>query len=255
MTGWIRRSRFRPALSACLAGACLLLGQEGVALAADDAIPATAGTALYQSIPPTRDGIGRVYMGREIAQVMGWQGAEWLERAPREQEERPDLLLADLHLAADMVIADIGAGSGYLTRRLAPLVPQGHVYAVDVQPQMVEMLQGLARATAMKNVLPVLGTNTDVRLPPSSVDLAILVDVYHELEFPVEVTRSLVRALKPHGKIVFVEYRGEDPQVAIKPLHKMSVSQLRREMSPQALQWERTDEPLPLQHIVVFSKR
>jgi precorrin-6B methylase 2 len=221
------------------------------------AAPASAlETALiYEQKAPSADGIGKRYMGREIAQVMGWQGAAWLEREEREREERTDLLLPELALKPGMVVADIGAGTGYIARRMAALVgPMGVVHAVDVQPEMIRMLQSLAAKAGLAQVKPVLGAVDDVRLPAASVDLAIMVDVYHELEFPREVLASIVRALKPGGRVVFVEYRAEDPRVPIKALHKMSEAQVRREAGVLSLSWERTASGLPWQHVIVFRK-
>lgn len=210
----------------------------------------------YESIAPSADGIGKRYMGREIAQVMGWQGAAWLERAEREQEERTDLLLPELHLTAGMAVADVGAGTGYITRRMARIVgPRGVVYAVDVQPEMIRLLTDMSRRDKLDQIHPVLGADDDVRLPAASIDVAVMVDVYHELERPYEVLASIVRALRPGGRVVFVEYRAEDPAVPIKPLHKMSVEQVRREAAALPLVFERVAEPLPWQHIVVFRKR
>ena len=210
----------------------------------------------YSRVPAAADGIGKRYMGREIAGVMGWQGAAWLEREEREREERTDLLVAALQLKPGMVVADIGAGTGYLARRMAPAVtPGGKVIAVDVQPEMVALLRGTVRKTGLIQIQPLLGAEDDVRLPASSVDLAIMVDVYHELAFPYEVLGSIVRALKPGGRLVFVEYRAEDPQVPIKALHKMSEAQIKREAAVHALVWDRTVGSLPWQHLVVFRKR
>ncbi len=158
------------------------------------AVPASLAEALpaYEQRARSADGIGKRYMGREIAQVMGWQGAAWLEREEREREERTDLLLPELALKPGMVVADIGAGTGYIARRMATLVgPSGVVYAVDVQPEMVEMLKSLAARAGLAQVKPMLGGVDDVRLPAASVDLAIMVDVYHELEFPREVLASI----------------------------------------------------------------
>ena len=219
--------------------------------------PTSAADAppVYEQKAPSADGIGKRYMGREIAQVMGWQGAAWLEREEREREERTDLLLPELALKPGMVVADVGAGTGYIARRMATLVgPKGVVYAVDVQPEMIRMLQALAAKAGLAQIKPVLGAADDVRLPASSVDLAIMVDVYHELEFPREVLASIVRALKPGGRVVFVEYRAEDPRVPIKPLHKMSEAQVRREAGVLALNWERTASGLPWQHAIIFRK-
>ena len=221
------------------------------------AAPASSADAppVYEQKAPSADGIGKRYMGREIAQVMGWQGAAWLEREEREREERTDLLLPELALKPGMVVADIGAGTGYIARRMAALVgPMGVVYAVDVQPEMIRMLQALAAKAGLAQVKPVLGAVDDVRLAASSVDLAIMVDVYHELGFPREVLASIVRALKPGGRVVFVEYRAEDPRVPIKALHKMSEAQVRREAAVLALNWERTASALPWQHAIVFRK-
>ena len=209
---------------------------------------------LYRQARGSPDGIGKFYQGREIAAIMGFEGAPWLERQSRATEERPDLLVEELHLHPGMTVADIGAGSGYLSRRMAPLVQPGRVFAVDVQPQMVAMLKELSQRPEYRNLVPIQGGADDVQLPPASLDLAVLVDVYHELAYPYELMGSLVRALKPGGRIVLVEYRAEDPAVPIKALHKMSVAQIRREMGVLALAWERTSERLPMQHIVVFRK-
>ena len=216
---------------------------------------AVAQAQRYTTAPASADGIGTRYMGREIAGVMGWQGAAWLEREEREREERTDLLMNALALTPGMVVADIGAGTGYLSRRMARVVaPAGKVLAVDVQPEMVTMLKDLTRSSGQANIEPLLGTETDVRLPASTVDLAIMVDVYHELSRPYEVLASVVRALKPGGRVVFVEYRAEDPAVPIKALHKMSEAQVKREASVHPLVWERTVNTLPWQHLVVFRK-
>ena len=209
----------------------------------------------YTRVPASPDGIGKRYMGRDIAGVMGWQGAAWLEREEREREERTDLLVAALQLKPGMVVADIGAGTGHLARRMAPaLMPGGRVLAVDVQPEMVALLQTLVRQSGLTQIQPLLGAEDDVKLPPSSVDLAIMVDVYHELAMPYEVLASIIRALKPGGQLVFVEYRAEDPNVPIKALHKMSQAQIKREAAVHALVWQRTVNTLPWQHLVVFRK-
>ncbi len=195
-------------------------------------------------------------MGREIAGVMGWQGAAWLEREERQREERTDLLLRALALKPGMTVADIGAGTGYLSRRMADQVaPGGRVLAVDVQPQMVRLLRTMIERDQLKNVEASLGAEDDVRLPAGSVDLAVMVDVYHELSMPFEVLASIVCALKPGGRVAFVEYRGEDPAVPIKTLHKMSVAQVRKEADAQNLVWDHAYEGLPWQHLLVFRKQ
>ncbi len=220
-----------------------------------------AALALAESVSPYKkgrpspDGIGKIYQGREIAQVMGWQGAAWLERDEREREERTDLLLPELAIMPGMVVADIGAGTGYYSRRMASLVgAKGIVYAVDVQPEMLAMLREAARRPGLSQIKPILGAVDDVKLPAASVDLAIMVDVYHELEFPQEVMNSIVRALKSGGRLVFVEYRAEDERVPIKALHKMSERQIKREVAAYPLIWERTAGKLPWQHVVIFKK-
>ena len=209
----------------------------------------------YQITAPSADGIGKVYLGREISQVMGFQGAAWLERAEREQEERGDLLLAALALKPGMDVADVGAGTGYYSRRMAPLVgPSGKVYAIDVQAPMVRLLEAASKRPGLGNIVPVLGAEDDVKLPPASIDLAIMVDVYHELAFPHEVLASIVRAVRPGGQVVFVEYRGEDFRVPIKPLHKMTEAQVKLEAALHALVWEGTVNTLPWQHVLVFKR-
>ena len=215
-----------------------------------------ADAGFYKKTAISIDGIGKSYAGREIAGVMGWQGAAWLEREERAREERPDLLMPELNLQPGMVAADIGAGTGYYSRLMSKSVgTKGVVYAVDVQPQMVAMLSDVAKRPEYANIKPVLGGLRDVNLPPASIDLAIMVDVYHELEFPHEVMESIITALKPAGRIVFVEYRAEDPRVPIKEVHKMTEAQVKREALSHALAWERTAENLPWQHVVVFRKK
>ena len=210
----------------------------------------------YSQLPASADGIGKGYLGREISAVMGWQGASWLERQERDREERTDLLLAALMLKPGLVVADIGAGTGYLSRRMAPAVmPGGKVWAVDVQPEMISLLQAGVKRSGLTQIEAKLSAVDDVKLPASSLDLAVMVDVYHELAYPYEVMASLLKALKPGGRLVFVEYKAEDPLVPIKQLHKMSEVQIKREAAVFALEWERTVRTLPWQHVVVFRKR
>jgi precorrin-6B methylase 2 len=201
------------------------------------------------------NGIGKFYMGREIAQVMGHQAAGWLERPEREREEQPGLLMKALALKPGDVVADIGAGSGYFTFRIAREVgPRGKVYAVDIQKEMLDIIGRRARAARLTNVEPVLGKLTDPRLPPASVDLILMVDVYHEFSHPHEMTEAMVKALKPGGRLVFVEYRLEDPKVPIKLVHKMSEKQVRKEMAAHPLRHAGTSNVLPWQHIITFEK-
>ena len=246
------RNLFHWSRAAAAVVAAILIG---AAAATASAAGAPAAPAAYEQKSPSADGIGKRYMGREIARVMGWQGAAWLEREEREREERTDLLLPELALEPGMVVADVGAGTGYIARRMAAQVgASGLVYAVDVQPEMIDMLKSLAARAGLAQIRPLLGAVDDVRLPAASVDLAIMVDVYHELEFPREVLASIVRSLKPGGRVVFVEYRAEDPKVPIKAVHKMSEAQVRREAAVMALTWERTAGGLPWQHVVIFRK-
>ena len=202
------------------------------------------------------DGIGVFYMGREIAQVMGHEAADWLDRPEREAEEAPSLLVKSLHLRTGSAVADIGAGSGYLSFLMAkPVGPSGRVYAEDIQQEMLDIVKKKAAANGLSNVIPWLGSTTDPKLKPGSIDLMILVDVYHEFDHPYEMTRNMVKALKKGGRLVFVEYRKEDPRVPIKPVHKMTVAQVRKEMSIFPLAYKETIEILPRQHIIVFVKK
>ena len=236
----------------CLIGFCLALTLNTSAVFAQP----SPNTERYSPIPTSADGIGKSFMGREISAVMGWQGAAWLERQERDREERTDLLMEALMLKPGMVVADIGAGTGYLSRRMAPAVmPGGKVWAVDVQPEMISLLQAGAKRSGLTQIEARISAVDDVNLPASSVDLAVMVDVYHELSHPYEVMASILKALKPGGRIVFVEYKAEDPRVPIKPLHKMSEAQIKREASVFPLVWERTVNTLPWQHVVVFRKR
>ena len=193
-------------------------------------------------------------MGREIAQVMGHMGAAWLDRPEREQEERPSVLIRNLGLAPDDVVADIGAGTGYFSLRIAPLVPKGRVLAVDIQPEMLDIIRGKQRDTGIGNVEPVLGAIDDPKLAPASVDLVLMVDVYHEFSHPREMMLAIVAALKPGGRVALVEYRGEDPGVPIKPLHKMTQAQAQQEMAAVGLQWIETRDVLPWQHLMFFRR-
>lgn len=202
------------------------------------------------------DGTGKFYMGREIAQVMGPGGIPWLDRPEREEEERPAEVLSALDLHTGQVVADLGAGSGYFTFRMAPKVGKtGRVLAVEIQDAMIQTLRQRVAEQKITNVEIVKGGESDPHLPDGAVDLVLMVDVYHELSYPYEIMTAIRKALRPGGRMVFVEYRKEDPKVRIKELHKMSVEQLEKEMQAVGLVRLRTVETLPYQHIVVFEKR
>jgi protein-L-isoaspartate O-methyltransferase len=202
------------------------------------------------------DGIGKFYMGREIAQVMGHEGIGWLERPEREKEEAPAKLIEVLKLKEGMVVADVGAGSGYHSFRMSEKVgPKGKVLAVDIQKEMLDALRKRAREKKITNVEPVLGEENDPKLPEGKVDLILLVDVYHEFAQPYEMTQAMVKALRPGGRLVFVEFRLEDPKVPIKLVHKMTEKQVKKEMEAHALKWVGTNEDLPWQHVITFEKK
>ncbi|HEX7860031.1 MAG TPA: DUF6807 family protein [Verrucomicrobiae bacterium] len=202
-----------------------------------------------------RDGIGKFYLGREIAHVMGHQAADWLERPERIDEEKPDKLVELLDLKPGMNVADIGAGTGYFSWRMAQKVaPEGKVFAVDIQQEMLDLLAKKMTERGLKNVEPVLGTIQHANLQPNSIDLAIMVDVYHEFSHPYEMMKSIVTALKPGGRVAFVEYRAEDPEVPIKRVHKMTEQQVQREAEAAGLVWEKTVGDLPRQHLIIVRK-
>jgi precorrin-6B methylase 2 len=200
------------------------------------------------------DGIGKFYLGREIAKVMGHQEMLWLERPSREIQEQPSKVIAALNLKPTDVVADLGAGTGYFSFRMANLVSQGKVYAVDIQPEMLEAINFLKTENNITNVETVLGSLTNPNLPENSIDLALMVDAYHEFEYPKEMIESLIKALKPGGRVVLVEYRRENPLIPIKALHKMTEAQVKKEMNTVGLAWKDTNESLPQQHIIVFEK-
>ncbi|HWY78136.1 MAG TPA: methyltransferase domain-containing protein [Verrucomicrobiae bacterium] len=248
-------ARFLRRLSRVAALALVSMMPVGSVLIAQS--PATNAAAVYEFREQhDRDGIGKFYMGREIAQVMGHQAADWLERPEREAEEKPSLAVEALDLKPGETVADIGAGTGYYTRRLALKVgTNGTVFAEEIQQEMLDLLTNKMQELNIHNVKPVLGTVTDTRLPAHSTDLILMVDVYHEFDHPREMTESMVKALKVGGRLVFIEFRGEDPNVPIKPLHKMTEAQVRKEMAQFPLEWVQTIETLPIQHIIVFRKK
>ena len=203
------------------------------------------------------NGIGKFYQGREIARVMGHQAADWLERPEREEEEKTDLMVEALKFREGEVVADIGCGSGYVARKIAKKVGEtGVVYGVDIQQEMLDLLARRMAMFRITNVKPVMGTTTDPQVPPASCDTMIMVDVYHEFDQPYEMIRSMIAGLKPGGRIVFVEFRKEDPNVPIKEVHKMSEAQVRKEMAVHAeLEFVVNIATLPRQHVIVFRKK
>lgn len=226
---------------------------------AEDAPKDTDTAAPRYEIRKEHDpnGIGKFYMGREIAAVMGWQGVDWLERSNREEEEHLQALVEALELTPGTVVADIGAGSGVISIMMAAQVaPEGKVLAVDVQEEMITLLKRKLKRLKVENVKTVLGTPRSPRLQKESVDLALFVDVYHEFAFPYEMMTEISKALKPGGRAVLVEYRMEDPSVPIKLVHKMAEDQVKKEIEqPElGLTWTKTIDVLPRQHIIVFTK-
>lgn len=210
----------------------------------------------YQS-RPARDpnGIGRYYQGRQIAHVMGHEGADWLERDERRQEEGTATLIKELHLKPTDTVADIGAGTGFFSFQLAPLVPQGRVLAVDIQPEMIAELKQRQVKNGLRNVEPVLGTTSNPHLPADAVDVVLIVDAYHEFDKPREMGLAIRQALRPGtGRLALVEYRAEDPNVPIKEIHKMTVAQARKEMAAIGLEFVEVRETLPQQHLLLFRR-
>lgn len=204
------------------------------------------------------NGIGKFFMGREIAHVMGHQAWQWLERPEREEEEGTDLLMEALALEPGQTAADIGAGSGYLSWRMAKAVGEsGKVFAVEIQQEMLDLLmKNMKKRRVDKIVEPILGTTTDPKLPAASCDLMLMVDVYHEFDHPYEMIESMIPALKPGGRLVFVEFRKEDPKVPIKEVHKMSEEQVKKEMSVHdGIEFQQTIQTLPIQHVIIFHKK
>lgn len=225
--------------------------QTQVARPTEQATPQPIYETRAQHSP---DGIGKFYMGREIAYVMGYEGADWLERPDRIKEEQPDKVVAAMNLKPTDTVADVGAGTGYFTFRLTRQVPQGKVYAVDIQPEMLAVIEKRKQELKAENVVAVRSTESDAKLPTNSIDVVLMVDVYHEFAYPREMMESVVKALKPGGRFVQIEYRGEDPDVPIKPLHKMTVAQARKEMAAVGLVWKETKDFLPQQHFIIYEK-
>ncbi len=199
-------------------------------------------------------GTGKYYLGREIAHVMGASNCEWLDRDSRPQEEHTQLAIDKIQLSPTAVIADIGAGTGYYTFKLAPKVPKGKVYAVEIQDEMIDALNNRKKKLNNTNVEVIKGSATSANLPANSVDLAIMVDVYHELEYPVEVLQSIRKSLKKDGKLLLIEYKGEDPAVAIRPLHKTTVAGLNKELGANGFKLDYEGKFMPIQHFLIYKK-
>lgn len=234
----------------------ILVLATGCLSAADKASKKSKHPGYTQRDKPAPGGTGKVYMGRDISHVMGHLGAGWLERKERETEEKPATLMKALRLKKGDKVADIGCGSGYFTRRLAKEIgPEGTVYAVDIQPEMLTILDAKMAEAGVANYKPVLGTISDPKLPAKTIDLALFVDVYHEFSHPYEMMDNICKSLKKGGRVVWVEYRKEDPTVPIKLLHKMSEAQVKKEASVHPLEHVETIGVLPRQHIIIFKKK
>ncbi len=239
----------------CMMGVVFLLTDTPSGDLQSETAPTRPASTMYEHKTSSRDGIGKIYMGREISRVMGHQGAEWLERPEREREEMPNRLVELLKLKAGDVVADIGIGTGYIARRISPKIGEtGVIYGVEIQQEMLDILAEKMAEAGITNIKGVLGTITDPKLPPNSVDLAIMVDVYHEFSHPYEMMQNICRGLKIGGRVAFVEYRLEDDNVPIKRLHKMSELQVIKEATPHPLSWVETLDDLPWQHVIIFEK-
>ena len=214
------------------------------------ALVALASAVVFAQAP------GRhLVSGRQFAGVMGWQGAPWLDREERDIEEAPDRAIDALDLKAGQTVADIGAGSGYMSIRMARRVgPTGRVWAEDIQPEMIELLKQRLAKERIANVTPLLGLVDDPKLPEASIDLMLLVDVYHEFSEPQKMLRGMRAALKPGGRLVLLEYRKEDPTIPIRLEHKMTVAEAKLEVEAEAFTLSKVDERLPRQHILIFTK-
>lgn len=241
-------------LSVILLVAFFLIGSQTLTYEAS-IIPQNNRHPYYQyHALHNRDGIGKFYLGREIAKVMGHQEFLWLERPGREQQEKPDQLLTKLNLKPTDMIADIGAGSGYFSFRLASFVPDGKVFAVDIQPEMLDIIDFLKKENKINNLETILGSLKNPNLPKNTVDVVLMVDAYHEFEYPREMMDNIVESIKPQGRVVLAEYRQENPLIPIKKLHKMTEKQVKKEMNSVGLTWEKTEESLPQQHLIFFKK-
>ena len=227
---------------------CFLTANESIAQADNNDTKYTYKRGDY-------NGIGKWYMGREVAYLMGFQGINWLERSEREIEEDVSTLIKNMEIKTDDTIADIGAGSGYHVFRMAPLAENGLVYAVDIQPEMLEAIELKKGSKRVSNVETVLGSEKSINLPKNSLDKILLVDVYHEFSYPAEMVGSIKNALKSNGQLFLIEYRGEDSSVPIKKIHKMTVKQSIKEMEAAGFRLKENIDNLPWQHCMIFEKK
>ena len=216
--------------------------------------PSTGQASPGASTAPASTDPPGTYMGRTLASPMSYQGADWLDRADRETTEQPEHVLDVLGVKEGMTVADVGAGSGYFTVRIGKRVgPRGRVLATDLQPEMLDLLRTKVSKANLVNVVPLLTTESDAKLPRKELDLVLMVDVYHELPRPAATLAQVRVALRPEGRVTLVEYRGEDPDVPIKPEHKTTLVQVRRELEANGFVFRSSDESLPQQRIIVFT--
>mgnify|MGYP000019063782 CR=1 FL=1 len=251
--------RYLPAILVAFvvaAGICwwTLRSQEPDEVVIETFPPPAAIVDPYTYAEASPDGIGKFFHGREISHVMGHPAIGWLERENREDEEAPSRAIDALDLAPSTVIADIGAGSGYYSFRIARKIPLGKVMAIDIQPEMLDFLKKRSKELGVTNVIPHLGSVSGTNLPEKSLDAALMVDAYHEFSEPAEMLASLFQSLKPGGRIFLVEYRGEDPNVPIKPLHKMTEAQAKLEFEAAGFRFVTNRRELPWQHLLVFER-
>lgn len=216
---------------------------------------AQSADSSYTYKEPSRNGTGKIYMGREIAQVMSFNGVAWLERNNRDREENSNLVVAKLPIRKNTVVADIGAGSGFYTFRIAPLIPEGKLYAVEIQDDAISYLKEKSKFLKFDHVVVVKGKERSPSLPAESVNLAIMVDVYHELLYPKEFLQAIKGSLKPDGKLLLLEYKLEDAGVKIRAEHKMSVAQVKKELEANGFTLVEIGKFLPLQHFLLFQKK
>ena len=209
----------------------------------------------YSTGPASRDGIGKFYFGREIAHVMGHLGARWLERVERNDEENTDQVIENMELKPDDWVADMGAGSGYYAFRVAEKVPDGKVFAVDIQEEMIAIMKDKQKNHPTTNIEFVLNQPKKTKLPEGQLDKVFMVDVYHELDYPQEIMQDIYRSLKPNGQFILLEYRMEDPKVPIKLLHKMTEKQAVKELAAVGFKLKENKANLPWQHFMVFVKK